>query len=87
MKRIYNDIPLASILYLVPGNIRLTINDMKYSDIRWNRENAEPVNTWDGMAKESYKMSSRFEYSKVYHIEVPEENHLVFYISTQAEQY
>lgn len=86
MKRIYNDIPLASILYLIPGYIRITVKDMTYSDLRWNRD-AEPVKTWDGMAKDSYNLPSRFDYAKVYHIETPEENHIVFYISTQSEQY
>ena len=87
MKRIYNDIPLASILYVIPGYIRVTVHDMKGSDIRYNRENATPVNTWDCMAKDSYKMPSKFDHAKVYHIEAPEENHIVFYISTQMEQY
>ena len=85
MKRIYNDIPLASILFVIPGYIRVTVHDMTYSDIRWHREEANPVKTWDHMAKDSYKMPSVFDHAKVYHIEVPEENHIVFYICTQAE--
>ena len=86
MKRIYNDIPLASILYVIPGNIRITVQDMKGSDIRYNRENAEPLKTVDCMARDSYtKMPTKFDYAKVYHIEAPEENHLVFYISTEME--
>lgn len=85
MKRIYNDIPLASILYVIPGYIRITVHDMKGCDIHYNRENAQPVKTWDCMAKDSYKMPTKFERSKVYHIETPEQNHIVFYISTQME--
>ena len=87
MKRIYNDIPLASILYVIPGYIRVTVHDMHYSDIRLNRENATPVNTWDCMAKDSYKMPTKFDRAKVYHIETPEENHIVFYIATESEIY
>lgn len=85
MKRIYNDIPLASILYVIPGYIRITVHDMKGSDIRYNREHGTPVNTWDCMAKDSYKIPTKYERAKVYHIETPEENHIVFYISTQTE--
>ena len=87
MKRIYNDIPLASILFVIPGYIKVTVNDMTYADIRWHRETATPVKKWECMAKDSYKMPDKFDRAEVYHIEVPEENHIVFYISTQAETY
>ena len=87
MKRIYNDIPLASVMFVIPGYIRITIKDMTWGDLRWNREDAMPVNTWDCMAKESYKMPTKFDHAKIRHIEVPEENHIVFYICTDVEEY
>lgn len=87
MKRIYNDIPLASVLYVIPGDVRITVHDMTYSDIRWNRESAKPIKTWDTLAKDSYKLPTKFDRAKVYHIETPEANHIVFYICTQSEIY
>ena len=85
MKRIYENIPLQSILYVVPGNTFITVKDMKASDVHFNR-NANPIDTWQGLAKESYFIPDKYKYSKVYCMET-EESRLTFYISTQFEKY
>lgn len=87
MKRIYNDIPLQSVLYFIPGGTLLTVYDMKSSDILYNRENGKPVGTWEGDAKDSVSIPPRYQYAKVYHMEAHWRDHIVFYISTQLEQH
>ena len=87
MKRIYNDIPLQSVLYFIPGDTILTIYDMKLNDVYYNRENGEHVGTWEGLAKDSVNIPTRYQYAKVYHMEAHWKNHIVFYVSTQFEQY
>lgn len=87
MKRIYNKIPLISVLFNVPGNIHIEVLDLKEADLQWNRENATPVGQWSGWAKEDYKMPTRFQNAALRHVEVPGENQIRFYISTQFEQY
>ena len=87
MKRIYNDIPLQSILYFIPGDTLLTVYDLKGSDIIYNREHGESVGTWEGYAKDSSHLPERYKAAKVYHMAAHWKNHIVFYISTQFEQY
>lgn len=87
MKRIYNDVPLQSVLSFVPGDTMLCIYDMKGSDIYYNRENGKPVGTWEGLAKDFTSIPVRYRSAKVYHMEAHFKNHIIFYISTQFEQY
>lgn len=87
MKRIYSDIPLESVTFYTPGYIKITVVDMKASDIHYNRENGNPVGVWEGFAKDSVKIPYRYQYAKIHHMEVPEQNHVVYYISTQTERY
>ena len=87
MKRIYNDIPLQSILYVIPGFVELRVEDWEEQKLRWMPEGAQPVKVWEGLAKDSYNMPTRFQYSKVRHMETTTTGKIVFRISTQFEQY
>lgn len=91
MKRIYNDIPLASILYGIRGDQRILIRD-------WESVNAMHFRTTHG--KDKYKVAfegeekdfhfwqySKLKASKYYGMEVMEDGTLVFDISTAYEQY
>ena len=87
MKRIYNDVPLQSVLFFVPGDTMLCIYDMKGSDIYFNRENGKPVGTWEGLAKDATSIPIRYRNAKVCHMEAHWQKHLVFYISTALEEH
>ena len=55
MKRIYNDIPLQSILFLVPGTTKIIVEDYTKKDLfsPWEMDYA-PVYTWEGKAYDAH---------------------------------
>ena len=87
MKHIYNDIPLQSILYVIPGFVELQVEDWKEQELFWMPEGAKPVKVWEGLAKDYHNMPTRFRYSKIRHMETTKTGKVVFRISTQFERY
>lgn len=87
MKRIYNDIPLRSVLFTIPGYTHIRIYDFKSSDVRYN-DSAVPVWSWEGLVKDSYGLDGlplRVEVAKVYRIDI-EGKEIIFRISTESER-
>ena len=91
MKRIYNDIPRASILYGIRGDQRILIRD-------WESVNAMHFRTTHGKGKYTVAFEgeekdfhcwqySKEKASKYYGMEVAEDGTLVFDICTAYEQY
>ena len=91
MKRIYNDIPLLSILFGIGGGQRIRIRD-------W--ENVNAMHFKDTWGKGKYKVAfegkasdcggykhCKYTHAKYYGMEVAEDGTLVFDICTAFERY
>ena len=90
MKRIYERIPLKSVLYLIPGNPQIVVRDYA------TKEDAErdrfPVKTWQGKISESGSpfggLSYREDAAEIINFKFdPYRNVYVFGISTATDQY
>ena len=90
MKRIYNDIPLQSILYLVPGTTKIVIEDYTKSAL-FDPHGGTPVYKWEGKACDAYaKVASyKYLYAKAQGVELSPDDPgtIVFKVSTEFEQY
>ena len=88
MKRIYENIPLQSILYVVPGTAKIVIEDYTRQGILWENSN-KPVYTWEGKVCETTKLPYKYSRAKVYHVSTHPEDPgtLLFKVSTEFEQY
>lgn len=87
MKRIYNDIPLQSILFLVPGTTKIIVEDYtKFSP--WEMDYA-PVYTWEGKAYDAHKIPDKYLRAKAQGVELSPDDPgtIVFKVSTEFEQY
>ena len=87
MKRIYNDIPLRSVLYLIGGNQRIKVrNYHTQNDLLWNTD--KYTCEFDGLAKDFYGYRySVIEKAKVHRIDVLDDGSILFSISTAFEQF
>ena len=90
MKRIYERIPLKSVLYLIPGNPEIVVRDYA------TKEDAErdrfPVKTWKGKISESGSpfggLSYQEDAAELIGMKFdPYRNAYVFSISTATDQY
>lgn len=90
MKRIYNDIPLQSILYLVPGTTKIIVEDYTKKDLfsPWEM-NCTPVYTWEGKACDAHKIPDKYLRAKAQGVEICPAtlDTLIFKVSTEFEQY
>lgn len=90
MKRIYNDIPLQSILYLVHGTTKIIVEDYTRSALfsPWER-NIGPVDRWEGKAYDQHKIPYKFLRAKAQGIELSpiDPETIIFKVSTEFEQY
>ena len=90
-KRIYNDIPLESILYGLKGNQRIIVRDwetvdkMHYRDT-WGKDGYKVAIDGDACVLCGYKYF-KINHAKYHGMEVTEDGTLVFDISTAYEQY
>ena len=89
MKRTYNNVALETILFTIPGNVKIIVEDWEEGKIHWTDvpEN-NPVSVWEGLVKD-FKMSGgnwKQSRSKVYHTEIRGDA-ILFRISTQFEEY
>ena len=91
MKRIYNDIPLESILFTVPGNTKVTVKDFSYQEYRRTPFIEGPITNyryiWQGIGSESHRLPFRYSNAKVYHTDVNEDGSLEFWTCTDVEKY
>ena len=88
MKRTVNNVPLGSVLGLLPGFPPVVIENRTAVNI-WN-DNAPSSEVWEGLAKDIHNADDMIRYkwraSKVYEIRKMEKA-LLFVISTQYEEY
>lgn len=87
MKRIYNDIPLGSVLFLIGGNQKIKVKNYKTpSDWQWKTENYKIE--YEGFAKDMggyhYNVIQR---SKLYGIETLDNGSIQFTICNAFEQF
>jgi len=90
MKRIYNDIPVDSVLFTVPGNTMVTVKDFSYQEYQrhsFTLQQPNPVYIWQGYGKESHRLPYRYRYAKVYHIEGDGTGGIVIWTVTEFEKY
>lgn len=87
MKKLYNKVPLQSVLYFIPGTTRIVIEDYLRASVIW--DNAKPVYTWEGLAANSHNLPNKYTYAAVCGMEISPENPntLVFRVSTEFEEY
>jgi hypothetical protein len=79
MKKIYNDIPLRSVLYQVSGLQKIKIMDV--TDAGWWENGKNKKCLYEGLYKDMPNSYYRAESSKVHGIEV-DDNTLVFIVCT-----
>lgn len=87
MKRNVNNVNLGAIIGMVPGYIKIIVEDRKACDIR--NDSAKDTLRWEGLAKDMVNRKNllrKWKMSKVYEIR-PTEKGLMFVISTQYEEY
>jgi len=88
MKRRVNNIPLNSVLGIIPGFQRIIIEDRKACEIYM--DNSPNTRKWEGLAKDIYYTPDDIRYkwmlSKVYKLEQTK-NGILLVISTQYEEY
>ena len=91
MKRIYNDIPIQSILYGIRGNQRILVRDWESIDAMlfrdtWGKGQYDVA--YEGEAMDFYGWNySKVKASKCHGMEVADSGVLVFDICTAYEQY
>ena len=90
MKRTYNNVALETILFVMPGYIKIIVEDGGWGKIHWTDvPGNEPVSVWEGLAKDALHgktgMKPHWGRSKVYHMELRGDA-LLFRISTQFEE-
>lgn len=87
MKKLYNKVPLQSVLYFIPGNTRIIIEDYLRVSVIW--DNAKPETTWEGLAANAHNLPYKYTYAAVWGMKISPENPntLVFRISTEFEDY
>lgn len=86
MKRVYNDVPVISVLFTVPGTVTVTIED--YSHGAAGYPGARPLEIRKLKACESYSLPDKYGKAKIRELcPGPEPNSLTIKISTQYEQY
>lgn len=88
MKRIYNDIPLQSILYIVPGTTKIVIEDYTKSAL-FDPHGGTPVYKWEGKAYDAHKIPDKYLRAKAQGVELSPDDPgtIVFKVSTEFEQY
>lgn len=90
MKRIYERIPLKSVLYLIPGNSEIVVRDYAtHADAEHERF---PVKTWKGIVADAFSpfggLSYRETAAELFSMKFdPYRNVYVFSISTATDQY
>ena len=85
MKRIYNDIPVESILYTIGGLQRVKIIDYPTQYDCSNCKNGTVV--FDGLVKDTYGYKlAKYTEAKVYETRI-EDDALVFDVFTKYEEY
>lgn len=85
MKRIYNDIAVASVLYTIGGLQRVKIIDYPTQYDCFNRQNGTVV--FDGLEKDLYcYQMAKYTEAKVYGTRI-EDDALVFDVFTRFEEY
>ena len=90
MKRIYERIPLKSVLYLIPGNSEIIVRDYAtHADAERDRF---PVKTWKGKMSEAFSpfggLSYKEDAAELLSMKFdPYRNVYVFSISTATDQY
>lgn len=88
MTRMVNDIPLASVLGLIPGFTPIIVENRTAAN-RWN-DTACSSEVWEGLAKDIHRATDEVRYkwmrSKVYEIRQMKDA-MMFVICTQYEQY
>lgn len=85
MKRTYNNIPLQSVLYVIPGYVKLIIED--YTEAGLLRTDLLPVGTWEGLAKDSNSIPWKYSAARIRDIDPIAESTLRIKVSTQYEEY
>ena len=88
MKRMVNDIPLCSVIGLMPGFTPIVVENRTGCNI-WN-DNANTSEVWEGLAKDIHFATDEVRYkwmrSKVWQIRQIEKATLLV-ISTDCDQY
>ena len=88
MKRMVNDVPLCSVVGLLPGFTPIAIENRTMNNI-WN-DNASSSAVWEGLAKDVHTATDEIRYkwmrSKVWGIQQLEKA-ILFVISTDSDVY
>ena len=89
MKRAVNNVPLQTVLGLIPGFTKVVVEDRKAS--KRYMDNADDTEKWEGLVKDIwYKAPEIVRYkwlmSKVYEVRHMPDG-LMFVISTEWEEY
>lgn len=88
MKRRVNNIHLSCVTSLIPGFVKLVIEDRLASKIYM--DNSPDTKRWEGLAKDFYKAPDEIRYkwgmTRLYKIE-PQGDHILLVICTQYEPY